>query len=393
MLSRRLALPFHLGICVPAGEDTHDDFEQSAKATENTQIERHLRQLLYISKNRKHRWSAATSEPLLSLVAFEGWLHFSFMQNSVKLSIPSIIFDDLRGYQRHTGRNAGDRGEIALQVLVIGGIDDAKLSKCLNVKQANLLKKLRGTNPNANENFPYREWNESIQQIITVKDFLLHWLNSEALNQAMIDAEQTAFLTEMESFHMYVTHFVPTLSKKMVREPSNFRDMALRGAACMTPPNYEATDAIIPIFKYGNLSDVTLLQFQVKNQSNEKPLAPEFASMAAQSVSKTLPLVNIFVDFARESNASVIELSRQEQKVTRSGKAKVTPPAWQLFVCGVTEKTFGVLKSGEDSLLEFLNDRDGDLENIKQAKTMMQAPLYYDPAETPLNIATLKTIT
>ena len=390
MLSRRLALPFHLGICVPKLADiSQDTFEESARATENTQIERHLRQLLYISVDRKHRWSAATSEPLLSLVAFEGWLHFALHQDNQELSISTIILDDLYSYQRHTGRNAGDRGEIALQVLVLSGIDNAKLSKCLNVEQHNLLETLRGPVPSTY--LPYRIWNEAIEHVISVKDFLLHWLNNDALHQAISAAKAHTFLADMDTYKMYVTHFIPTYSRKMLSKPSNLRDIAMRGAACVTPPNYEATDAVIPIFKNGNMKDVTLLQLQVNNRSNTTPLTPEFASMAAQSVSQTLPMVNVFVDFARHAGKSVIELSRQEQRDTRSGDSKAKPAAWQLFVCGVTAETFGVLKSGETSLRRFLNDNDGKLKEINEARTMLQAPLYYDPTESLPTIAPLKT--
>ena len=374
MLSRRLSLPFRFGLRSP-----HLGNSENL----NLQVERHLRQLLYVSDNRSSRWSAATSEPVLSHVAFEGWICFFLMKGASEGTIVGTIFDLLEPYHRYAARNGGDVGEVAAQILIVAAADEAKLRQTPDLKiaeESTLEEGLRAA-VRSHDTLP-KMLREQFNHVVSVTAFLKCLLSREAWASLEASDEMPLFMEDMSSYFVYLTHFTRTFDDKKLETPADVRHLARRGAGIQTPPNYRATDLVIPIFRDGQLADMTLLQVQVKNRAQTFNLnEPGWRQMEAQAVSPVLPMINILMTFDRnkllsDRSAILKRLKKGRYATRQKGKRSSQTKhghRWRLSIHG------GIYRSiSNTGLEEFLSSSDEVKNRVKQFGTQHQCNEYYD---------------
>lgn len=397
MITRRLALPFHLGIDGDAEKSRLSLWK--AKEGQSRQVQSHMRQLLYVSKDREYRWSETTSEPILSMAAFQAYVQNWTMlgYRAKKICMVRQHLSVLLHFQRYSGQNAGERGEIAAQALILGAADEAKIRCKLflqeQLDQQRLYEKL---------NADVASTVKSLDHVITVESFFQSLLSDDALSRLHINVnkEEKEFLTEMADYQMYLTHFVQTYTQYHFKDVNKLKSVAMRGAGLATPPLHPATDLIIPIFKGGNLEQATLLQFQIKNRARKfYQRSTLFEMMESQQINKSLPMVSVLIDFCRTSDsvatsarlekleirhsARVLSSETDDQRSEPMGSLYRAGRDWRLTLTGCRKETYRVLDVDEDQdfLSQFLNVGEASIARAKETYVQDQCPLLFDPNE------------
>ena len=348
MLSHRLHLPFRFGLRDPQQCDNADRQEVGTLADGklyDEQVDKHLRQLVYIDNTRSKRRTIAASEPILSHVAMECWLYYGVHamhtgggEATGYKGIVAAILGLLRPFQKFAGAIAGDVGEIAAQVLILAGVDDAKCRKaCGGSLQSPIESYLRPTKD-------LTGLIRSLDHIVSVADFLGSLLSDDALAALKRQQDGPEFLAEMADYSFYLTHFIQTRSGGKFKSQAALQEMGIRGLGVVTPPRFPGVDVVIPMFRLGNLQEVTLLLVQVKNRGSRTSFNG-WPAMENMTFSKTLPTLSILLDFCHQRKPNEPEaplqhkedLQPQEVAELEEGAIVLTEPE-KLKVHGMTSR-------------------------------------------------------
>ena len=323
------------------------DFKASSwldRASERTQVERHMRMCLAASDGFRTMVTISPSEPLLAEASA------AVMRECLgEKEAPTALLQHINS----SYLNAGDRGEIVGALLLLLARDKAVLDRKSPVHAS-----------------PTDLKNDGMAQgrIVTVTEFL------DALvppNRQPFVREQTptscsaghlpttTLARAFRRAYIYFNHFIKVHDVKMVDRKFLWR-LFCRGAAVICANNQRGVDLIIPVLM-GTILDpifITAIFIQVKNDARitdnlciglfdlMNPIEVGLFSKGLKGSGKHLPpVVRIVFALASEISTVTAPSTPTRRSVRLNSEDDFT--AYDLWIAGVSSQSFGVVPDNQ----------------------------------------------
>jgi len=315
---------------------------------ERTQVERHMRMCIHATEGFRTMVTLSPSEPLLAEASA------TIMKTDLgEKEAPSALLDHIMGSYLSTG----ERGELVAALILLLARDKAaqEIPQC-------------GGGP---ESESFKNDGMTTRRVITVPQFLEALVPSEHHDTVKEKKphpcspyypSSTNLATAFGEAHIYFNHFIKVHDFKVINRVFLWRAIC-RGAAIICANNQSGVDILIPALMGMTVDPkfVTAILIQVKNDLSftHVPRIALFTMMDPleaglfskdNALASDLPPVLRIVFAMASKEPTVTAPSVLECQSPRNSKSKHSKPtftAFDLWIAGVSPKSFGVIPDGD----------------------------------------------